>query len=390
VAGDEARPEDGEALAAMLAAPPVLEAPAFARRPEVLFVSNMGGERAVRAGPRRAPLPARSVSAVNLRRPVVSADGLHVYFTSDTQGDEAYRIMRIVLATGAIEDVAVDGHLRREGPWLTETGRVFFTARAMTARGAVLFEQPTAAGAAPREILRDEDADVARVRADGQEALLLRAPLHDLLWAVLLPAEGQAGARRVLYPTPGATSERVRIFDVAYSPDGRRVYVAASASGDTTVVIALDARTGREVARATEARVPGGDIQSLRAEGAVVAYIADLGTHHEVRVLDARTLRRRPDPRLPLGSEVPGAMHPTNGGLSLSRMERGWPWSGRRPRHRLAFAWWTLGPAAWDRSRAHRRRRRMPSRSRRSGSPPSMESRSRRSSTGLREPNVAR
>src|SRR5262249_5476089 len=89
--------------------------------------------------------------------------------------------------------------------------------------------------------------------------------------------------------------------------------------GERTHLFAIDARSGRELARHTEPRAPGGDVQGLVAGRASVAYVLDLGTHHQLRILDAHTLKPRPAAKLPLGSEVPGSSHPNaTSGLAIS------------------------------------------------------------------------
>jgi dipeptidyl aminopeptidase/acylaminoacyl peptidase len=197
--------------------------------------------------------------------------------------------------------------------------RFLFTARRMDATGTVLFEQATTAGAAPARLFADPSRDIEDVRADGKQIMLITKSRQDELSLVDLPA----GTSRVLFPSKAQDKKprekAPRIFGAAYAPDGARVYVATDDSGEKTHVLALDVRTGRELARYTEARAPGGTPQGLVTSPTAIAYVIDLGTTHELRVLDARTLAARPAAALPLGSEVPGAGHPNaTSGLALS------------------------------------------------------------------------
>jgi dipeptidyl aminopeptidase/acylaminoacyl peptidase len=122
---------------------------------------------------------------------------------------------------------------------------------------------------------------------------------------------------RPLFPKSGPASSTV--YDVAYSPNGRTLYVGTDDGGDGLHVLALDLLTGREVRRWTDPHRPGGSLHGLQARADSVAFVADLGARHEVRVLATATLRLRTTAALPLGSEVPGANHPNRtSGLSLS------------------------------------------------------------------------
>ena len=317
-AGDPARAEDLARAAALVAVPaPVVELiPRFApdgRR--VAFVANYGGQRALYLQDLDTRAQPRKVGPVErFRRPEFSPDGKQLYFTADKGGDEAFAIKRIDLATGDIADAAAGEALRRDGPWFVGTGdRFLFSARPMAGRGLTLFEQPAAPGTTPTRVFQDENLWLAEVRPDGKQ-IVVAPELRDTLLLVDLPG----GRPRRLYPAAGTPAGRADIQEVAYTPDGGRLLVAIS-EGERLHILALDARTGREQARYTDPALPGGAPHALLARGGSVAFVVDFGTHHDLRVLDAATLAPRPTPRLPLGSEVPGAGHPNfTHGLSLS------------------------------------------------------------------------
>jgi dipeptidyl aminopeptidase/acylaminoacyl peptidase len=329
-AGDAARPEDVARAAALAAVPaPVVELiPRFAPDGHrVAFVANYSGQRALYVQDLDTRAQPRKVGPVErFRRPGFSPDGKQLYFTADRGGDEAFAIKRIDLATGEIADVAAGEALRRDGPWFVGSGeRFLFSARPLAGRGLTLFEQPAAPPATPTRVFQDDDLWLAEVRPDGRQ-IVVAPELSDTLLLVDLPG----GPPRRIYPAAGTPAGRADIQDVAYAADGGRLFVAIS-EGERLHVLALDPRTGREERRYTDPAVPGGTAHALQARGGSVAFVVDFGTHHELRVLDTATLAPRPTPRLPLGSEVPGAGHPNSThGLSLSA-------DGRR----LAVQWST-------------------------------------------------
>lgn len=316
--GDPARPEDEAAIAALLAAAPVVAEHTPRWSPDgrtIAFVSNRDGPNALYLRAVDGDAPARRVVDVppRFRRPVFSLDGRHLYFTTDASGDEAYVIRRVDLARGVIEAVAIAPQLERDGPWMRPDGGFVFAGRPTNETRVAFYRQGPDLAAPPEEVFASESTSPWAARSDGARVLAIRAPLDDALEVVDLAT----GHRRALYPPSGATG--VRVYDTTFAPTGPLVYVATDAGEEATHLLALDARTGREVARFTEPDAAVGEVHALTCAGGTLAYVVDLGTHHEVRVLDARTLRPRASPVLPLGSEVPGAHHPTRShGLALA------------------------------------------------------------------------
>jgi dipeptidyl aminopeptidase/acylaminoacyl peptidase len=318
---DPPHPEDLEEVKAMLTRPPPLVETAPRISPDgkhVAFVSTASGRPALyvkELGSSEAPRKVGGVLPPRFRRPVFSSDGASLYFTADDHGDEAFAIFRLALATGAIEPVTPGERLHRDGPWFTKNGdRMFFTGRAMAERGTVLFEQKTAAGAAPARVFASEAVSFAALRPDGAQILVVEAAKANELFVVDLPAHGPP---RHLYPDAG---KNVTIHDVAYSPDGARAFVATDDGGEKATILAIDVKSGRIVRRFVEARYAASKAQELQAFGERVGFVVDAGIRHDVRVLDAVTLAPIPTPgELPIGSEVPGAMHPNmTGGLDLA------------------------------------------------------------------------
>jgi dipeptidyl aminopeptidase/acylaminoacyl peptidase len=336
-APDPATPEDLARAEELLSAAVVTEStPRFSPDGRQLaFLASYDGSRALYLRDLRSKQPARKVSGISFRfrRPRFSPDGRHLYFTSDQQGNEAYRLKRVVLETGAVEEIAAVESVQHNGPWAGRGGdRVVFSTRPMGGTSVAIHEQAAAPGATPEQRYENDAAQVYDVRRDGGEAILARLPLDDVLFA----ADLGSGAERRLYPPAAADpaaepGRRVVVFAAVYSPDGASIHLATDDGGERTHLVTLDARSGRELRRFTDPAEPGGFVHGLVAAGGTLAFVLDRGTHHEIRILDARTLRPRPPPSLPIGSEVVGGLHPNvTPSLSLSP-------DGRR----LALEWST-------------------------------------------------
>jgi dipeptidyl aminopeptidase/acylaminoacyl peptidase len=326
-APDPPRPEDLARAAELMAAPPtVVEwAPRLSRDGKhLVFVTNAEGPPAIY---RRELASGETVRVADLprrfRRPSFSPDEAALYFTADEQGDEAYALHRLSLTTGAVELVTPGEKLRRDGPWFTRSGdRMFFTARELSASGTTLFVRR--GDAPPTLVFASEAVELSAIHPDGAALLAVAAGLANEVFVAALsadapssaPSSGPSSGLRPLFPKDG---REVLIHDVVFSPDGARALIATDDGGEQATIVSVDVRTGRVRGRYVEQGFAASRAHSLQACGDRIAFIVDAGVRHEVRILDARTLRPiAVTPPLPLGSSVPGALHPSStAGLHL-------------------------------------------------------------------------
>ncbi|HET9450690.1 MAG TPA: S9 family peptidase, partial [Aggregicoccus sp.] len=127
------------------------------------------------------------------------------------------------------------------------------------------------------------------------------------------------GKLRQLHPAAGA---RGPIHGARFSEDGERVFVASEQEGGRGgLLLALDARSGRELARFAHP-APLRDLQ-VAPEGGRVAVLAGAPGAAELRLLDARTLKQRAHVRLPPGELELGHFSEDGAQLTLTWREPG-------------------------------------------------------------------
>src|SRR5690606_31639043 len=124
------------------------------------------------------------------------------------------------------------------------------------------------------------------VAPDGKAALVLRYPSRAENF--LLRVDTATGQAAPLYPPAGS---KLSIFDASFSPDGKQVYVGTDLGTEQGVILAIDARTGKELAR--HAIVPAtAQINgiSVARRGGRIAVSLLAGNRSEILLLDGKRL----------------------------------------------------------------------------------------------------
>ncbi len=264
----------------------------------MVFESSRDGssqlyEVPVLGGPARRLV--RWPSAVSLLE--VTSDERAILFAADQDGDEHIRFYRLDRATGEVIGLTPEalqrdtGIVPRERPAL-----LLFSARQRGAGQTSVLQVSTTASAPARVLYTDEGAGfLADVSADGELGLFLRFGTHQQQELLLLHlATGKATS---LYPRHGVATVGAAAFV------GDQIVLMTDGGGQASLVLLLD-RSGNERARYLEhsPKTAVGERLLVSPDGAAIAAGYDAGTHHFVRLLDARTLRARGPSTLPLGS----------------------------------------------------------------------------------------
>ena len=237
----------------------------------------------------------------------ISADGKWVYFRSDLKGDENWRIFRVSIDGGAPQPIAFDEPLNRFDPAFPRSapGKMIYTARLSTEKGTRVLVQSAEPGSKAKVAhVEEAPAWLFDVSPDGKRAVMER--VFSSADQALIVVDLETDATRVL-PLGNVPKGPTYLGDAAFSPDAKRVFVATDGGGEQALVLALDAETGKELQRFAiapdaEKRVPR--IMGVKAAptGDRLLVLVDLGSHVEVRILDAKSLKAGAKVALPLGS----------------------------------------------------------------------------------------
>jgi dipeptidyl aminopeptidase/acylaminoacyl peptidase len=237
--------------------------------------------------------------------PQFTLDGRAVVYVSDRGADEYFSIFRVDLASRAVTELTPDAKLRRSAPLIPDLARgaMFFTAGKAEDRDVRVYRAASdAAGPATLVYTDPGPGGLSAVSRDGKQALVTRA--QSLSESQLFLVDVAAGTARQVYPPAGV---KANVFAADFTADGKRVLVTTDEGGETAVLLALDP-DGRERARYVETHPATANLSgfAVAPRGNRLAVLVDAGNHSEVRILDARTLRVKSTPSLPLGSGGPG------------------------------------------------------------------------------------
>jgi dipeptidyl aminopeptidase/acylaminoacyl peptidase len=271
-------------------------------RKTVVFTSNRDGLPALYTADARDPA-SKATRLVELEERVggflLTRDGKSVIFRSDRGANESWSIFRVGLDGKDLVELTPGEKLQRDVPIEPDRarGRIYYSARRIEDVGSAVYELALAPGSAPRRVHETPvPSELADVSPDGKLLAVVRFPSNTENY--LDAVDAATGAARTLYPRDG----KVQIESVSFTPDGKRLVVGTDAGGDQGVVLALDVKTGKELARHTEA-APGASIACVAPRrGTRVACRALIGNRAEVRLLDARTLRPAAQVPLPPGT----------------------------------------------------------------------------------------
>jgi dipeptidyl aminopeptidase/acylaminoacyl peptidase len=289
-----------DAALAKLAAPIVDAASEYdahiaGKGPAYFFVSNRDGLPQLYAGnlgkpddpPTRLVTGSERVSGIRL-----SPDGKTIYFRMDHGSDENWRIYSLPIAGGTPTLVTPGEEMNRDLPFITDTGALVYSARRRVDKTTSVFvgEKLVYTNPAP--------AGLTDVTHDGKRALFAHvASESDVTYLQIDLASGKTTR---LYPPEG---KEVTVHAAVYTRDASRIYLSTDEGGEKEGLLALDAKTGKELARLA-AEPPTAAIGNIKVpkRGNRIAVSIDAGNHNEIWLLDAKTLARAAKVDLPLGS----------------------------------------------------------------------------------------
>lgn len=269
----------------------------------VVFVSNRDGlpqlYTADAAKPQAAPTRLLATKE-RVGGAVPTPDGKALLFRSDTGADENWSIFRVGLDGKDLVELTPGERLNRDAYVVPDGApdKLFFSARKMSeSRSTVYVASAVKAEPAKALYTDDKPAFLMDVTADGKHATVMQYPSRAENYLLRLDlATGQA---QPLFPPAG---QKLSIFGAAYAPDGSKLYVATDLGAEQAVILALDAKTGKELARHALAPATAqiGSLTVAKRGGRLAVSIL-VGNRSEIRLLDAKQLTPGAKIELPLG-----------------------------------------------------------------------------------------
>jgi dipeptidyl aminopeptidase/acylaminoacyl peptidase len=269
----------------------------------VVFVSNRDGLPQLYVADAGKPQAAPTRLVTTTQR-VTSAfptkDGKALLFRSDTGADENWSFFRIGLDGKDLVELTPGERLNRDGFVVPDGApdKLFFSARKMSeSRSTVYVGSPVKAEPAKAIYTDDKPAFLTDVSRDGKLALVQQYPSRAENYVQRL--DTATGKTQLLFPTDGS---KLSIFGVAFSADDKLVYVATDLGAEQAVILALDAKTGKETARHAFAP-PTAQINGfvVAKRGGLIAASLLVGNHAEIRILDGKKLTPGAKVDMPLG-----------------------------------------------------------------------------------------
>jgi dipeptidyl aminopeptidase/acylaminoacyl peptidase len=233
-------------------------------------------------------------------------DGKSLLFLRDQKGDENHAIWRVPIGGGEPVNLTAGEVMHRDEPLLPrrQPGSILYSAARSREPSSHLYRLTLGSGE-PRLIYSQaQPGGAIDVTGDGKRVLFTE--FRSDADIVVREVDVATGKARRIYPTEGRTGS---LYSAAYTGDGSRVLVSTD-DGDHVALLALDAATGKEVARYVDRIRTAALSFAVSPAGDRVALRVDAGNHGELRILDARTLAVRRAVAVPLGDVKLGAWRP--------------------------------------------------------------------------------
>ncbi|MFL5367401.1 MAG: S9 family peptidase [Myxococcales bacterium] len=270
---------------------------------QVIFVSNRDGHPQIYlADASRADSLAKRLfdSKERVTLEGTTPDGKAIFFRSDKGADEKWSIFRAGLDGSPPVQLTTGERMQRDRVQIADLApeTIYFSARRISDVGSVLLATPATSPGPSREIYRDaKPGFLTGVDRKGKQGLFVRYPSQSENH--LLRVDLASGKTAELYPPSG----KVTINDAQFSPDGSTVYVATDGGGEQGLLLALDAQSGKEIARYVERDPSIANVDSIAVAktGGAIAVTIDAGNRHDIRILDPHTLQPRAKVAMPLG-----------------------------------------------------------------------------------------
>jgi len=260
----------------------------FADTAQLHFVKFPGGDR------KQVTFTAERVLGGSLR----PKTGEFVVFSQDTGGGEFYQLYRLDLADGRVT-LLTDGKSRNSGPRWSKSGRQFaYTSTRRTGRDTDIWIMDPADPKSDRLALQLSGGGWAVTDWSPDDSKLLIGEYISINESHLHLADIAAGTKELI--TPKAT-EKVAYSDARFARDAKSVFFTTDKGSEFHRLTRMDLATKQQTVLTPHINW---DVDSfdLSPDGGTIAFVANEDGVGVLHLLNTRTGKEIPAPKLPLGT----------------------------------------------------------------------------------------
>jgi dipeptidyl aminopeptidase/acylaminoacyl peptidase len=224
--------------------------------------------------------------------------GEFIVFSQDTGGGEFYQLHRLDLADGRVT-LLTDGKSRNSGPRWSHSGKVFaYTSTKRNGRDNDIHLMDPADPKSSRQLIEVAGGGWGVSDWSPDDSKLLVAEYISINESHLYIADAMKGTKEPLTPKGG---EMVAYSDARFSKDGRAVYYNSDKDSEFQRLRRLDLATRKETVLTAHINW---DVESFdqSPDGATIAFITNEDGLGVLHLLNTKTGKELPAPKLPLGA----------------------------------------------------------------------------------------
>ncbi|MCA9669189.1 MAG: S9 family peptidase [Myxococcales bacterium] len=228
-------------------------------------------------------------------------DGKHVVFTRDKDNNENWQIYLVGVDGTGLRALTNAPQRFHQAPDLTPDGKTMVYFRGERRSPVYELVAHDIASGKVRSLIKARGFHfVSDVSRDGKQVLITRLNSQSHSKTVVVDIE--SGKERVLYPPAGKTAHA---HSATFSADGKSIYVVSDLGSERADLRRVDVASGKVLATFKH---PRGELLAplTGPKGKLVAAAVQMGSHTEVVLLDARTLRRKVRVRQGVGTNFHG------------------------------------------------------------------------------------
>jgi dipeptidyl aminopeptidase/acylaminoacyl peptidase len=223
--------------------------------------------------------------------------GEFLVFSQDSGGGEFYQLFRYDLADGRVT-LLTDGKSRNSGPTWARSGQWFaYTSTRRTGKDTDVYVIHPADPKSDRRLIELSGGGWRVTDVSEDESKLLLTEYISINESHLWLADAKTGAKDLITPKGG---EKISWSGAQFTRDGKTIFVTTDKDSEFQRLCRYDPATQQLTPLTPNLR---SDVEGfeLSPDGRTLAFVSNEDGASVLHLLDARSGRERPAPKLPLG-----------------------------------------------------------------------------------------